>query len=135
MSGDKRDESNEEEVWRRGAEGHRDEFDDEDFGPPLFAEDPTGELRDVSGALSFGNDTGPLPHWTEPPTGELPRTINQPAVTSDADHTDDLDVWSSFTEEAPVWSDDPAPSGSFEAPTGGLPADDLVDESAPAPRR
>ena len=51
----------------------------EEFGGPLFPdEDPdaaadrpddTGERK-----LRFGpNDTGPLPHWTEPPTGEIPR--------------------------------------------------------------
>ena len=33
------------------------------------ASDDTGERR-----LRFGpNDTGPLPHWTDPPTGEVPR--------------------------------------------------------------
>jgi phosphatidate cytidylyltransferase len=131
MSGDRRDEANEDDAWRRG----RDEFDDEDFGPPLFADDPTGEIRDTSGALSFGNDTGPLPHWTEPPTGEMPRTINQPAVAASGEPTDDLDVWSSFGDKAPVWSDDPAPTGDLEAPTGALAGDDLTDSSAPVPRR
>jgi phosphatidate cytidylyltransferase len=76
------------DQWRRGRE-------DEDFGPPLFSDDD-----DVSGSLSFGDgDTGPLPHWTQPPTGELSRV-----VTSDS--TDDLDVWSSFSGTAPTWSDD-----------------------------
>jgi phosphatidate cytidylyltransferase len=75
---------------------------EEDFGPPLFA-DPEDE---ESGGLSFGaSDTGPLPHWTEPPTGEMPRTL---ATSNQADTTDDLDVWSSFAGKAPVWRDDDA---------------------------
>ena len=58
----------------------------------------------TTGGLSFGaSDTGPLPHWTEPPTGEMPRTL---ISTSSPDSTDDLDVWSSFAGKAPVWRDD-----------------------------
>jgi phosphatidate cytidylyltransferase len=73
----------------------------EDYGPPLFSESTDD---DASDGLSFGtSDTGPLPHWTEPPTGEMPRTL---ATTPAADSTDDLDVWSSFAGKAPVWSDD-----------------------------
>jgi phosphatidate cytidylyltransferase len=73
----------------------------EDYGPPLFSE---ASDDDASDGLSFGtSDTGPLPHWTEPPTGEMPRTL---ATTPAADPTDDLDVWSSFAGKAPVWSDD-----------------------------
>ena len=73
---------------------------EEDFGPPLFADADDDE----SGGLSFGaSDTGPLPHWTEPPTGEMPRTL---ISTAPADPTDDLDVWSSFAGKAPVWRDD-----------------------------
>src|SRR5688572_27545704 len=118
------------DVWRRG----RNE-DEEDFGPPLFADDPTGEVP--SGGLSFGSsDTGGLPHWTEPPTGELPRTLNLPATDDTTGGTprpsDDLDVWSSFSTDAPVWSDDP--------PTGGAPVlpgaeDRTGDDSIPVPRR
>ena len=69
--------------------------------PPLFADDPTRQRSlDDTGErrLSFGpDDTGPLPHWTEPPTGEMPRMA--PAASSDDDTSDDdLDVWSSFTD-------------------------------------
>ena len=74
---------------------------DEDFGPPLFADT---DDDDESGGLSFGaSDTGPLPHWTEPPTGEMPRTL---ATAPPSDPSDDLDVWSSFAGKAPVWRDD-----------------------------
>ncbi len=73
----------------------------EDYGPPLFA-DTTDD--DASDGLSFGtSDTGPLPHWTEPPTGEMPRTLT---ASPAPDSTDDLDVWSSFAGKAPVWQDD-----------------------------
>src|ERR1043165_2284863 len=74
---------------------------DDDFGPPLFA-DPDDET-DTDG-LSFGSsDTGPLPHWTEPPTGEMPRTLT---TSAHQDPSEDLDVWSSFAGKAPVWRDD-----------------------------
>src|SRR3954451_7100445 len=85
------------------ARRHRrqDEGEAEGYGPPLFAE--TEDDDDTDG-LSFGaSDTGPLPHWTEPPTGEMPRTL---ATVPPADSTDDLDVWSSFAGKAPVWRDD-----------------------------
>ena len=65
------------DLWRRGQSS-----EDDDFGPPLFADDATGEVpTGASGGLSFGSaDTGGLPHWTEPPTGELPRTLNLPVA-------------------------------------------------------
>jgi phosphatidate cytidylyltransferase len=85
------------DAWRRPRHD-----EDEDFGPPLFDDAPTGELQ--PGELSFGDsDTGPLPHWTAPPTGEMPRVLAEQA----ADQTDDdLDVWSSFGGKAPAWRDD-----------------------------
>ena len=75
------------EMWRRREREQRDPA--EDFGGPLFPDadpaaatdrpDDTGERR-----LSFGpNDTGPLPHWTDPPTGEIPRM--EPAASSGDD--------------------------------------------------
>lgn len=101
------------DIWRR-----RERDDTGEFGGPLFPDetdegrgprdDRTGERR-----LSFGpNDTGPLPHWTDPPTGEIPRLDpNRPA-----DDDEDVDVWSSFTTETPVWRDDDPldPSGPAE---------------------
>jgi phosphatidate cytidylyltransferase len=71
----------------------------------LFADDSEDDDDNTDG-LSFGaSDTGPLPHWTEPPTGEMPRTL---ATTAPSDPSDDLDVWSSFAGKAPVWRDDQA---------------------------
>lgn len=117
--------------------GRRGRRDDDDFGPPLFGDDATGELE-RSGPLSFGpSDTGPLPHWTSPPTGELPSTLSIPQTPSEP--TDDLDVWSSFSDEAPVWSDDPVPTGEVDAPVTADRAemydDELVDPSTPTARR
>src|SRR5688500_12406833 len=92
------------DSWRRSRR------DDEDFGPPLFADEPTGQTErdeldiDDEAPLTFGpTDTGPLPHWTDPPTGELPRVL---AAGADRDPTDDLDVWGSFSSQGPVWRDD-----------------------------
>jgi phosphatidate cytidylyltransferase len=79
-----------------------DEGEEEDYGPPLFAE--TTDDDDTTDGLSFGSsDTGPLPHWTEPATGEMPRTLT---TSAPSDPSDDLDVWSSFAGKAPVWRDD-----------------------------
>lgn len=114
--------------------------DDEDFGPPLFGDDADDAARDdlPPRRLSFGaNDTGPLPHWTDPPTGEVPK-LEPIAPVGDDD--DEVDVWSTFSTESPVWRDDetsdtsgsydssgsfdvPPSSGSFERgydPSGGL---------------
>jgi phosphatidate cytidylyltransferase len=85
--GDERDESNEEQE---SAEGLKIVGDDE--GP----------------ALRFGpDDTGPLPHWTEPPTGEVPK------VLADEGH-EDVDPWSSFSGQAPVWRDDESGDSAAE---------------------
>ena len=41
------------------------------------ASDDASERR----CRSATSDTGPLPHWTEPPTGEMPRTLTAPTPT------------------------------------------------------
>ncbi|MEX2627140.1 MAG: hypothetical protein WD225_09655, partial [Ilumatobacteraceae bacterium] len=88
-------------------------------GPPPD-EAPERDPDDQS--ISFGEgDTGPLPHWTEPPTGEMPRLDARPPADDDPPLDDELDVWSSFTSESPVWRDDvPAePTGEVPATTTG----------------
>ena len=127
----------------------------EEFGGPLFPdEDPdaaadrpddTGERK-----LRFGpNDTGPLPHWTEPPTGEIPRMAPAASGAGGGDDDEDVDVWSSFTTESPVWRDDVGdddPSGGLDRDlTGEVRADSLSEPLgrpgtgeiplAPPPRR
>ncbi len=130
------------DMWRRRRRD-RPRDDTGEFGGPLFPDDDasngtdrpddTGERR-----LSFGpNDTGPLPHWTDPPTGEIPRLAPAASAGGGGDDEDDVDVWSSFTTESPVWRDDePAasrdPSGGVDVdPTGQVLSDDI---SAPTSR-
>jgi phosphatidate cytidylyltransferase len=61
--------------------------------------------------LSFGSDdSGAMPHWTDPPTGEIPSI----AASAPESPTDDLDVWSSFATEPAGGSADE--SGAIEAP-------------------
>jgi len=73
------------DIWRRKDDTNDDSYGTDfgsDFGTVQFADDPTAEP-----ALSFGGgDTGNLPHWTEPATGEIP-------VLDDED-----DVWGAFSE-------------------------------------
>lgn len=99
------------------------DFGDE-FGVVKFA-----ETDDSGPALAFGtNDTEQLPHWTEMPTGEVPRfgkTDDQPTRRivigandsgRDRDNSDNSDVWSAYNE-----SDSSASTGarrpSFETTT------------------
>jgi phosphatidate cytidylyltransferase len=78
------------DIWRRkddtggdDSSGYGTDFGS-DFGTVQFADDPTSEP-----ALSFGDsDTGKMPHWTEPATGEIPVV----------DDHDDTDVWGTFQE-------------------------------------
>ena len=94
-----------EDPWRKRGD------EEGDFGPPLFADDEAGDAG--AEGISFGDsDTGPLPHWTEPPTGEIPRVLSPKAA---GDPTDDLDVWSSFSGQQPSWQ-----NGSGPDPSGGL---------------
>lgn len=95
------------DMWRRDEERERRPlFDDDDEREPLFADDADRARDEASGSLSFGEgDTGQLPHWTEPPTGEVPR-LERAEGHDDPPLDDELDVWSSFTSESPVWRDD-----------------------------
>lgn len=64
---------------------------------------------DADKRLDFGSDdSGSLPHWTEPPTGEVPRFERDLAdVAPPADTTGEIDIWAAFAA-------DPEPA---EAPT------------------
>jgi phosphatidate cytidylyltransferase len=81
-------------------ESDMDSFDPDEYGGPLFGattEQPITSLDEELAAerLSFrSDDSGSLPHWTDPATGEVPR-IAKAAPAKDP--TDDLDVWSSFS--------------------------------------
>ena len=114
----------------------RDADDFSEFGSLFDEAEPTQNLDGIASArrpaadteegISFGDsDTGSLPHWTEPPTGEVPR-FDAMAEASDSGEHDEVDVWSSFSSESPVWKDDepvepavdPRPSGSTAATSG-----------------
>ena len=110
------------DAWRRR---RRDEEDD--FGPPLFGDESTGEVSKTERELSFDDsDTGPLPHWSEPATGEMPR-INPRQVDEPAE---DHDVWSSFNDDGPVWSDDAGEATAVHSPVDPLNAADPAGEAA-----
>lgn len=105
---------------------------------PFATADPSAAAGDPGeSALSFGaGDTGPLPHWTEPATGEVPRIEPQAAPDDDPPLDDELDVWSSFTTESPVWRDDVAdePTGEFRDVSGSIPATSPVSGQVPIAR-
>jgi phosphatidate cytidylyltransferase len=43
-----------------------------------------------------------LPHWTEPPTGQVPQILPE----SSEDNDEDLEDWASFASSTPRWRDD-----------------------------
>lgn len=101
--------------------------DEDDFGPPLFGDEPTGEIEAPN--ISFGDgSTGPLPHWTDPPTGEMPRVL---ADGADPEPAGEMDVWSSFSGKSPVWSDDsPADDITGAYDVGPVAASSPFDETS-----
>lgn len=150
------------DIWRE----RRDPDDFSDYGSLFDDAEPTQnlpetdqELRDLAeahdprdvrdaapvdpaddGPIQFGeSETGSLPHWTEPPTGEVPRLDPDALAAAGApaaEEDDELDVWSSFSSEAPVWKDDlpdedEAPADPSGAATGMV---SLTDDSMPGLR-
>ena len=128
-----------------------DAFDESEFGGPLFGdtsetsvvaaepatEEPTesvaapvgidastGEWPESasggSGRLQMEDTSSSMQHWTEDATGEVP-VIGRPA--SAADPTDDLDVWSTFTTDTPVWKE----GDSVDRPSGRVPTTSPAD--------
>jgi phosphatidate cytidylyltransferase len=97
------------DVADRGA-GGRDAGDpDARNGDADFEVEGVHIAGDEGPALRFGaDDTGPLPHWTEPPTGEVPQILGEQDTSSD------LDVWSSFASQAPVWRDEGSDSEAVD---------------------
>lgn len=134
-------------------EAEMDAFDDSEFGGPLFGdtsetsvtpavpadetapafvEDTPESPSGGSGRLQLDEDgSGAMQHWTEDATGEVPKIA--PAA-ADVDPTDDLDVWSTFTSDAPVWKEgDPVDSPTGSVPTAPAdPTGEISWEDAPA---
>jgi phosphatidate cytidylyltransferase len=140
-------------------ESEMDSFDDDEFGGPLFGattEQPAVSFDDelASEPISLGGDvSGALPHWTDPPTGEVPRID---AAQAPSDPTDDVDVWSSFAgsaagaeavAEAPkdptgelTWHDDPTVDDAVVAEpagrsSGAVPVTETVEPARREPAR
>lgn len=101
--------------------------------PVAFDDDFSGEVPftdEGSSRIRFGpSDTGPLPHWTEPPTGDLPRIFEDDVPTGRTRETrrddssggrrtpprpgsedSDVDIWGTYSGAAPrPVLDEPAP--------------------------
>lgn len=101
--------------------------------PPVEPAAAAPAADDDEDAISFGeSDTGKLPHWTEPPTGEIPR-FDPPATETEEE---ELDVWSSFSSESPVWKDDePVESSGQVGQVGQVGDVGTGDPMATAPQR
>jgi len=106
------------------------------LGPPkqLDLTDSPSPPSPPSGPANDPGASMPLPHWTEPPTGDVPRirseaegtTGDEPGAgdTSGDAADDDLDVWSRFTS-APRYRDQPSDWADHDFAPGGS----LADES------
>jgi phosphatidate cytidylyltransferase len=62
---------------------------------------PTTANANATTSTTNANAATPpdLPHWTEPPTGEVPRIL----AGDDEDDEDDLEAWSGLTNRSPRW--------------------------------
>ena len=75
-------------------------------GPPPAARFPLPDAMDPTEVprppLAGGPRSGELPHWTDPPTGEVPAVLAGPA-----DDDDDLAAWSDINRSGARWRDHP----------------------------
>lgn len=99
--------------------------EEEERWPSLFADDPDASTGLPSAGADSGevtrqrlrfDDSGSIPARTVPPVGDVTGRSGA-AVAEDPPLEEGVDVWSSFTGENPLWSED----GSLEdfTPTGG----------------
>ncbi len=72
------------------------------FEEPL----PGGEYPRVASSMPVGDNSGsiPLPHWTEPPTGEVPQILAGEPPPAPAAPADELGSWSTLSS-GPRWRD------------------------------
>ena len=108
---------------------------------PLFPRDDNDPTISVPTPAAPGN----LPHWTEPPTGEVPAVlsgrfgesdVDLDLTESDVDGGDDLSAWSALSGGAPRWRDqhDAWDDAGFEDASvlaGDEPPMGALDESRP----
>jgi phosphatidate cytidylyltransferase len=73
--------------------------------------------------VSGGYETE-LPHWTDPPTGEVPRILADRAAPAGSDRDEDLAAWEALGSRSATWRDD---STGWHEPDdlGDLADDDL----------
>ena len=102
---------------------------------PLGADEqpePAATARPTSSKSDAGSDTA-LPHWTDPPTGEVPRIFAAEDLEDD-----DSSTWSSFTSGQPRWRGE-GPSKHDDVEDFSRLADDetrigaLADDARPDP--
>jgi phosphatidate cytidylyltransferase len=112
-------------------------------GAPRFGDRPSPPPDDRRPALRFPLGSGAtadvtpepqpatpapgLPHWTEPPTGEVPRILpHEPAGDEGlgASASDDLEAWSTFAGSAPRWRDHDADWAASDFEDGSLLGED-----------
>jgi phosphatidate cytidylyltransferase len=86
------------DLWKARPE------DDEELDAPPSSPTEAVPVVDVDEPLlRFSQDDGLLPHWTEPPTGQMPAIL---ADDASAKGDSELAAWSGFGAQAPVWRDD-----------------------------
>ena len=108
-------------------------------GLPRYGDRPESPPGDVRPALRFplpneqgarprprvsGQAGSALPPWTDPPTGEVPRILEEPDVETGDGTDDDLEAWSSFSTGGPRWRDQPNDWDSPDYDDVGLLHDD-----------
>ena len=80
-----------------------------------------------------------LPHWTEPPTGEVPRILPGDGGGEPAEGEEDLEAWSSFATSGPRWRDSAGDWAEPDYDAAAMSHDDstrigaLDDRDRPAP--
>jgi phosphatidate cytidylyltransferase len=86
------------DLWKS-----RPEQDEELDAPPSSPTEAVPVVDVDEPLLRFSQDDGILPHWTEPPTGQMPAIL---ADDASAKGDSELAAWSGFGAQAPVWRDD-----------------------------
>lgn len=116
--------------------------DGEPGGPGASGADPAPAGRDAAAADDVSAEQSapmPLPHWTEPPTGEVPRILPE-AEPVDMTDEEDFAAWAAlaggeprFRSRAGDWDDDEAALVDALGPGSDDDAEDLGALSEPGP--
>ena len=102
----------------------------DDPPPGVEAERPSSDPGESAGTSSAPE----LPHWSDPPTGEVPKIF-------ESDAEEDLAAWSTVSSAQPRWrdqatdwdDDELAALGTDLPPVGPVDEEDEIDPYAPAP--